>query len=100
FGGVVVVTAGGKGAFCRTNESTLYQPAFPVQVVDTTGAGDVFHGAFMVGLIKHWPLEKIIEFSSAVAALKCRGLGGRAMIPNKHEVMQYLQTNGTPKFWN
>ena len=100
FGSVVVVTAGEKGAFCNTEDDTLYQPSFHVQVVDTTGAGDVFHGAFMVGLLKNWPLQKVLEFSAAVAALKCRGLGGRAMIPNRQEVLSYLRKNGKSKFWS
>ncbi len=100
YGGVLVVTAGEKGAFCRTGERALYQPAFPVEVVDTTGAGDVFHGAFMVGLIENWPLPKILEFSAAVAAMKCRGLGGRAMIPSREEAMAFWQERGTPQFWN
>lgn len=94
YGGVVIVTAGEKGAFCKTGDETLYQPAFHVPVVDTTGAGDVFHGAFMVGLIENWSLQKIMEFSTAVAALKCRGLGGRAAIPNKQEVLTFLKENG------
>ena len=92
YGGIIVVTAGESGAFCRTPENTFYQPAFPVEVVDTTGAGDVFHGAFMAGLIEHWPLPKILEFASAVAAMKCRGLGGRAMIPNRREAEAFLQS--------
>ncbi|MFQ5825146.1 MAG: carbohydrate kinase family protein [bacterium] len=100
YGGVLVITAGEKGVYCKTPEGKIYQPAFAVQVVDTTGAGDVFHGAFMVGLLENWPLQKILEFSAAVAALKCRGLGGRANIPNKQEVLVFLRTNGTPKFWN
>ena len=99
YGGIIVVTAGESGAFCRTPENTFYQPAFPVEVVDTTGAGDVFHGAFMAGLIEHWPLPKILEFASAVAAMKCRGLGGRAMIPNRREAEAFLKESGTTEFW-
>ncbi len=100
YGGVVVITAGEMGAFCRTSENVFYQPAFQVDVVDTTGAGDVFHGAFMVGLIENWPLPKILEFSAAVAAMKCRGLGGRAMIPSREEAMAFLRERGTVKFWS
>lgn len=98
YGGIIVVTAGESGAFCRTPENTFYQPAFPVEVVDTTGAGDVFHGAFMAGLLEHWPLPKILEFASAVAAMKCRGLGGRAMIPNRREAEAFLQSRGILRF--
>ena len=98
YGGIIVVTAGENGAFCRTPENTFYQPAFPVEVVDTTGAGDVFHGAFMAGLLEHWPLPKILEFAAAVAAMKCRGLGGRAMIPNRREAEAFLQSRGILRF--
>lgn len=98
YGGTVVVTAGETGAFCRTSEQDFYQPAFPVEVVDTTGAGDVFHGAFMAGLIEQWPLPKILEFSAAAAAMKCRGLGGRAMIPTRKELLAFLQENGASQF--
>jgi sugar/nucleoside kinase (ribokinase family) len=100
YGGVVVVTDGEMGAFCRTSESVFYQPAFSVEVVDTTGAGDVFHGAFMAGLIENWPLPKILEFSAAVAAMKCRGLGGRERIPNREEAEEFLQKQGTREFWS
>ncbi len=98
YGGVVVVTAGERGAFCRTSDDIFYQPAFQVDVVDTTGAGDVFHGAFMVGLIENWPLPKILEFAAAVAAMKCRGLGGREMIPSREETKKFLQEKGTIDF--
>jgi sugar/nucleoside kinase (ribokinase family) len=99
YGGVVVVTAGEMGAFCRTAESVFYQPAFQVNVVDTTGAGDVFHGAFMIGLIENWPLPKILEFSAAVAAMKCRGLGGREMIPRREEAIKFLRERGVEEQW-
>jgi len=99
FGGTIVVTAGEHGAYCHTAEGAFHQPAFRVEVVDTTGAGDVFHGAFMAGLARNWPLSKILEFASAVAALKCRGLGGREPIPSRADVLQFLKENGTSKFW-
>ncbi len=99
YGGMAVVTAGENGAFCRTSESIFYQPAFQVDVVDTTGAGDVFHGAFMAGLIENWPLPKILEFAAVAAAMKCRGLGGRAMIPSREEVMEFLRERSISEFW-
>ncbi|MFQ5753322.1 MAG: carbohydrate kinase family protein, partial [bacterium] len=98
FGNVVVVTAGENGSFCQTPEQSLYQAAYSVNLVDTTGAGDVYHGAFMVGLLENWPLQKILEFSSAVAAMKCRGLGGRASIPTRKEVIEFLKQKGTQKY--
>jgi len=95
YGGVAVVTAGEKGAYCRTPDYIFYQSAFQVDVVDTTGAGDVFHGAFMAGLIENWALPKILEFAAAAAAIKCRGLGGREMIPNREKAIAFLRKRVT-----
>lgn len=88
---VVVATLGENGSICLTNEETFHQPAFKVKAVETTGAGDVFHGAFLFGLVKGWNLREIIKFSSAVAALKCTKFGGVNSIPNYEEVSKFLK---------
>jgi sulfofructose kinase len=85
-----VVTCGNKGCYAAANNEVLHQPAFQVNVVDTTGAGDVFHGAFIYGLIQDWELKRILKFASAVAAIKCTKLGGRAGIPSLEEVENFL----------
>jgi sugar/nucleoside kinase (ribokinase family) len=95
----VVLTLGERGALCRTPGETLHVSAFKVEVVDTTGAGDVFHGAFVVAMLRDWPLQKCLEFASAVAAMKCRHLGGRAGIPSFEEAMAFLRKQGTPGLW-
>lgn len=84
------VTLGEEGCICSDGGPIVRKPAFKVEVVDTTGAGDVFHGAFAYGLLSGWELERIAEFSNAVAALKCRKLGGRAGIPALEEVLDFL----------
>jgi len=89
-GKVVIVTAGTRGSFGVTAEGRFHQPAFVVDVVDTTGAGDVYHGAFLYALAQEWPLPQCARFASAVAALKCRKLGGRAGIPTRDEVDAFL----------
>jgi ribokinase len=66
-------------------------PAFQIEAVDTTGAGDVFHGGYIFGLLQGWDLERVVRFASAVAAIKCRQMGGRTGIPRLDEVMQFLQ---------
>ncbi|MBX2880319.1 MAG: hypothetical protein KTR32_10330 [Granulosicoccus sp.] len=86
----VAITAGEQGSFCRTASETHRQPAFPIDIVDTTGCGDVYHGAFIFGLMQQWPLARIAEFSSAAAALNCRGLGGQSAIPDLAEVESFL----------
>jgi sulfofructose kinase len=88
-----VVTIGEKGCICGTEREMFHSPGFKVKVVDTTGAGDVFHGAFIYGLLKKWSLRKTAEFANACAAIKCRKLGGRAGIPTLEEVNSFLQTN-------
>jgi sulfofructose kinase len=88
-----VVTIGEKGCICGTEDEMFHSPGFGVKVVDTTGAGDVFHGAFIYGLLKKWTLRKTAEFANACAAMKCRKLGGRAGIPTLEEVSSFIQTS-------
>jgi len=88
----VCITAGERGCFCLAEGEFFHQPAFRVKVVDTTGCGDVFHGAFLYGVLKGWDWRRIARFASAVAALKCRSLGGRAGIPRLGEVEEFLAT--------
>lgn len=92
---VVVITLGEKGCLCRSREGSFTKPAFKVKVVDTTGAGDVFHGAFIYGLLRGWNLEKTAEFSNAVSAIKCMKLGGRAGIPTLEKVEEFLAFKGS-----
>nr|MBP7634975.1 hypothetical protein [Candidatus Ozemobacteraceae bacterium] len=57
---------------------------------DTTGCGDAFHGGLIYALMKHWPTQTCLGFAAAVAALKCRALGGRAALPTLAEAMSLL----------
>ncbi|WP_197081174.1 carbohydrate kinase family protein [Gordoniibacillus kamchatkensis] len=88
---VVVVTQGEKGCMLLDDNGLQHVPAFAVDVVDTTGAGDVFHGAFAVGFLKGWSAHDSCVFASAVSAMKCRSVGGRAGIPNIEEVKLFLR---------
>jgi sugar/nucleoside kinase (ribokinase family) len=67
----------------------LHVKGFKVDVVDTTGAGDVFHAGFIYGLLQNWEVKEILRFANAVAALKCRDLGGRRGIPTLGEVQNF-----------
>ncbi len=92
---VVILTRGPEGAVAVTHEGLIEQPALPVEpVVDTTGAGDVFHGAFAYGIALGYDLARNLKFASAVAALKCRVLGGRAGIPTMEETEAFLREAG------
>jgi sugar/nucleoside kinase (ribokinase family) len=65
-----------------------------VAAVDTNGAGDVFHGACAVGELRGWPFDWTLTFAAAVAAMKCRWLGGRRGIPRLPEVAEFLHAHG------
>jgi sugar/nucleoside kinase (ribokinase family) len=91
---VVVATLGGRGSVYGEGENISRQPAFPVSVVDTTGAGDCFHGAFCVGVVRGWGLGETVRFASAAAAIKCQRLGGRAGLPRMTEVEAFLRERG------
>lgn len=92
-GGAVVITMGARGSLaCTSNGEILYQPAFEVHpVVDTTGAGDVYHGAFAYAVARNMPLREAMRFASATAALSCQALGGRAGLPTLSQVEALLQ---------
>lgn len=92
---VVVVTEGERGSWCVSPQGRFHVPAFAVPAVDTTGAGDVFHGAFLFGMAKGWDLRDALVLASATASLKCRGLGGRTAIPTLDEALQLAR--GGPK---
>ncbi len=88
----VIVTMGAKGAMAFAEGDTHHQPAFEVSpVVDTTGAGDVYHGAFAYGLSLGYGLEENMRFAAAVAALKCLALGGRTGIPSFAEARRLME---------
>jgi len=88
---VVVQTEGKDGSYTNTRQEEFHTPSFDVEVVDTTGCGDVFHGAFIVGQVHGWSLRETAQFASAVSALKARKLGGRAGIPTLEETIAFLR---------
>jgi len=88
---MVAITLGPRGAIWLADEEMGEIPAFEVEAVDTTGAGDVFHGAFAYGVARGWTPRQLMLFSSAVAALKCTKLGGRTGIPDLAETRRFLE---------
>ncbi len=87
----IVITLGTKGSVGWSRGKVVAQTVFPVDVVDTTGAGDVYHGAYIYGLLKGWDIKACMRFASATSALKCRAIGARAGIPTLHEVTCFLE---------
>jgi sugar/nucleoside kinase (ribokinase family) len=93
---IVVVTTGIEGSriFSRNTED-FHQPAFNIgPPVDTTGAGDAYHGAFLHGIVTGLGLKECATLASAVAALNTRKLGGRSALPSKDEAWQLFSSQG------
>jgi sulfofructose kinase len=89
--GFLCATLGHSGAMALVNGEFLYAEGFKVEAVDTTGAGDVFHGGFIYGLLQNWEVEEILRFANAVAALKCLDLGGRRGIPTLEKAQRFMR---------
>lgn len=90
--GQVYVTQGKQGCYWLENNQLAHQPGFKVDVVDTTGAGDVFHGALAFVLGAQPDIAHAVRYANAVAALKCTRLGGRAGIPNCDQTDAFLNS--------
>ncbi len=73
----------------------IFQKAYKVAAVDVTGAGDVFHGAYLFGIRKKWDLAYKLKFASAAAALKCRQRGARDGIPTFDETITFMKRHRT-----
>ena len=91
---VIVITQGSRGGIIYNGDTFAAYPVFPVTVVDSNGSGDVFHGAFAAGVVKGFDYKKCCYFSSAVSALKCRGLGARESVPDFETTIKFLKENG------
>jgi len=90
----VVVTLGDKGSVGFDGKHYYKQPAFRVRAVDTTGAGDVYHGAYIYALLNGSDMPQCMRFASAAAALKCKHVGAQSGIPTLSEVEKFLK--GSP----
>jgi sulfofructose kinase len=98
---VAAMTLGAHGSLAFQNGQFVYSPGFVVDCVDTTGAGDVFHGAFCYSVLEGLPLREALEFSNAMAALNCTALGARGGIRGLQEVralMARAQRRSHPDF--
>jgi len=87
---VVIITRGENGCVGSSKEGQFELPAFAVEVVDTTGCGDTFHGAFALAIARSQPIISAARFASGAAALCATQLGGRAGIPTAQELDQFL----------
>ena len=85
--GLLCVTLGARGALALDGDRPVYSSGFPVRAVDTTGAGDVFRGGFIYGLLQHWPVERVLRFANAAAAASCTRLGAIDGVPSLEETL-------------
>lgn len=92
---ILVTTLGAEGSAGVIDSEIVYVKTFDdVKVVDTTGAGDVYHGAFLFGIMNKWDIKDIMIFSSAVSSIKCKSYGGRTSIPDYKTTMNFLKERG------
>jgi len=87
---VAAMTLGAHGALARFEGRFVYSPAFVVNCIDTTGAGDVFHGAFCYSVLRGMSLREGLDFSNAMAALNCTAIGARGGIRGPEEVGELM----------
>ena len=90
---VVIITLSEHGLLWSRHNETGRLPAFNVQTVDSTGAGDAFHAGLATALALQKPWEEALVFASAVAALCCTRIGARPGMPDHHELSEFLQMN-------
>jgi sugar/nucleoside kinase (ribokinase family) len=87
----VIVTLGEDGLIVDDGSGLVHLPAVPVQTVDTTAAGDIFHGAFAYGVNEGMPLDACLRLASQAAALAVQRAGGRSSIPSLDRVRQAMR---------
>ena len=83
---VAAMTLGAHGSLARVDGKFVYSPAYVVNCIDTTGAGDVFHGAFCYAVLQEMPMRDVLEFSNAMAAINCTALGARGGICGLNDI--------------
>jgi sulfofructose kinase len=90
---MTAATLGADGVLAWDGERFHYSRAYRVPVVDTTGAGDIFHAGFIYGLLQGWPLQPQLDFACAAAALNCTEAGARGGI-RSIEAIEHVLANG------
>ena len=85
----IVITLEENGCLYTSGNEIKIMPGLKIQAVDTTGAGDIFHGAFTYGIANNFDMEKIITLSNIAAGLSVTKIGARLSVPNLSEVLDY-----------
>lgn len=92
---LTAATLGHEGVLAWDGTQFYYAPAFRVDTLDTTGAGDIFHAGFIYGLLQGWPLQRQLQFACAAAALNCAAIGARGGI-QPVQFIERLMATGHP----
>lgn len=90
---ILISTGGGTGCIAVRDGKLVDYPAYKIHPVDTTGAGDAFHGAFLFGYLRGYEFDENIRFASAVGALNCMAMGGRDGLPTLDMVRDFMNTH-------
>ncbi len=90
---ITAATLGPDGVLAWDGKQLHHTAAYEVPVVDTTGAGDLFHAGFIYGLHQGWPLDRQLDFACAAAALNCTAVGARGGIETR-ETIEHLMATG------
>jgi sugar/nucleoside kinase (ribokinase family) len=89
---LTAATLGPDGVLAWDGRQFHFSAAFRVPVVDTTGAGDIFHAGFIYGLLQSWPLERQLDFGCAAAAMNCMAVGARGGIRSTETIEEFMAT--------
>ncbi len=89
---LTAATLGRDGVLAWDGTQFRYAPAYCVNVIDTTGAGDIFHAGFIYGLLQGWPLQRQLDFACAAAALNCTAVGARGGIQSVETIEKLMAT--------
>jgi sulfofructose kinase len=89
---LAAATLGQEGVLAFDGKQLLHTPAYSVPVIDTTGAGDIFHAGFIYALLADWPLDRQLEFACAAAALNCTAVGARGGIHSLDDIATLMAT--------
>ena len=89
---LAAATLGEEGVLAWDGKHFHHSPAYAVSVVDTTGAGDIFHAGFIHGLLQDWPLDRQLDFACAAAALNCMSVGARGGIQTIETIEKLMAT--------
>jgi sulfofructose kinase len=89
---LTAATLGHEGVVAWNGKQVHHAAAYRVPVVDTTGAGDIFHAGFIYGLLQNWPLERQLDFACAAAALNCMAVGARGGIQAIETIEEFMAT--------